>query len=200
MQNKKFILILGFLLGWFSLITQFIIMIQNREDGVFDTVVRFFTFFTILSNILVSMCFTSNLFNSSSFFKSYKVHTAIAVYISIVAIIYNIILRFIWDPTGLQRIVDELLHVINPILFVLYWFMAKNKISISYKFIFKILIFPILYLITVLLIGNYSNYYPYPFLDIDTIGYTRVVINSIGIALAFLFVSLLFVFISNRRI
>ncbi|RAR48464.1 Pr6Pr family membrane protein [Flavobacterium lacus] len=200
MQNKKFILILGFLLGWFSLITQFIIMIQNREDGVFDTIVRFFTFFTILSNILVLMCFTSNLFNSSSFFKSYKVHTAIAVYISIVAIIYNIILRFIWDPTGLQRIVDELLHVVNPILFVLYWFMAKNKISISYKFIFKILIFPILYLITVLLIGNYSNHYPYPFLDINAIGCTRVVINSMGIALAFLLVSLLVVFISNRRI
>lgn len=200
MQNRKFILILGFLLGWFSLIAQFIIMIQNREVGVFDTIVRFFTFFTILSNILVTICFTSNLFNFSSFFKSYKVKTAIAVYISIVAIVYNVILRFIWDPTGLQRIVDELLHVVNPIIFVMYWYMAKNEISISYKFIFKILIFPILYLITVLLIGNYSNHYPYPFLNINTIGYTSVVINSIGISLAFVLVSLFFVFISNRRI
>lgn len=200
MQNRKFILILGFLLGWFSLIAQFIIMIQNREVGVFDTIVRFFTFFTILSNILVTIYFTSNLINFSSFFKSYKVQTAITVYISIVAIVYNVILRFIWNPTGLQRIVDELLHVINPIVFVMYWYMAKNEISISYKFIFKILIFPIVYLFTVLLIGNYSNHYPYPFLDINTIGYMSVVINSIGISLLFVLVSLLYVFISNRGI
>lgn len=200
MQNRKLILILGFLLGWFSLITQFIIMFQNREVGVFDTIVRFFTFFTILSNILVTMCFTSNLFNFSSLFKSYKVQTAIAVYISIVAIVYNIILRFIWEPTGLQRIVDELLHVVNPIVFVIFWYMARNKISISYKFILKILAFPLVYLFTVLLIGNYSNHYPYPFLDINTIGYTSVVINSIGISLAFVLVSILFLFISNRRV
>ncbi|HBI02029.1 MAG TPA: hypothetical protein DDY18_10455, partial [Flavobacterium sp.] len=100
MQNKKLFSLFGFILGWFSLIAQFVIMMQSSEVSVIDTIVRFFTFFTILSNILVSICFTAVLFNFSSFFKSYKTQTAIAVYISIVAIVYNIILRFIWEPTG----------------------------------------------------------------------------------------------------
>ncbi|HRE79058.1 MAG TPA: Pr6Pr family membrane protein [Flavobacterium sp.] len=199
MQNKKLFSLFGFILGWFSLIAQFVIMMQSSEVSVIDTIVRFFTFFTILSNILVSICFTAVLFNFSSFFKSYKTQTAIAVYISIVAIVYNIILRFIWEPTGLQRIVDELLHVVNPIIFVIYWFMSKNEISLSYKYIFKILIFPLVYLFTVLLIGSYTNYYPYPFLDVNAIGYTKVIINSIGISTVFAIVSLLFVFICNRR-
>ena len=174
-------------------------MIQTTQVNIFDTIVRFFSYFTILSNILAAMCFTAILFNFLTFFKSYKTQLAIAVYISIVAIVYNIVLRFIWEPTGLQRIVDELLHVVNPMIFVIYWFMIKNEISIPYKFIFKILIFPLVYLFCVLSIGNFSNYYPYPFLDIKTLGYTNVVINCLGISTAFAIVSLLFVFISNRR-
>ena len=139
------------------------------------------------------------LFSLFTFFKSYKVQTAIAVYISIVAIVYNIILRFIWEPIGLQKIVDELLHVVNPLIFVFYWFMFKNYTSITYKFIFKVLVFPLVYLFTVLLIGNYSNFYPYPFVDVNSIGYMNVIINSVAISLAFALVSLIFIFISNRR-
>ena len=199
MQNNRLFSFLGFIVVWFSLIAQFVIMMQNSEVGVYNTVVRFFSFFTILSNILVAISFTASILNCSSFFKSYKTQTAIAVYISIVAIVYNIILRFIWEPTGLQRIVDELLHVVNPIIFVIFWFMRKNEISLSYKYIFKILVFPLVYLFVVLLIGNYSNYYPYPFLDVNLLGFMNVINNSIGISLAFALVSLMFVFISNRR-
>lgn len=199
MQNNRLFSLFGFLISLFSLVTQFILMMKNSEVGVFDTIVRFFSYFTILSNILVSICFSVILFNFSSFFKSYKTQTAITVYISIVAIVYNIILRFIWEPTGLQRIVDELLHVVNPIIFVVYWFLFKNEISMPYKFLFKIIQFPIFYLCIVLLIGNYSNHYPYPFLDVNSIGYINVILNSIGISSAFILVSLLFIFICNRR-
>lgn len=199
MQNNKLYSLLGFILVWFSLIAQFVIMIQTTQVNVFDTIVRFFSFFTILSNILVALCFTAILFNFLSFFKSCKTQLAIAVYISIVAIVYNIILRFIWEPTGLQRIIDELLHVVNPVIFVIYWFMNKNKVFISFKFIFKILVFPLIYLFSVLLIGNFSNYYPYPFLDVKTIGYVNVIINSLGITTAFAFISFLFLCICKRR-
>ena len=131
MQTHKFILLFGFILGWFSLVTQFILLLQNSNVDILNSIVRFFSFFTILSNFLVSICFTTLFFKFSTLFKSYKTQTAIAVYISIVAIVYNIVLRFIWEPTGLQKIVDELLHVVNPILFVAFWFISKNKISLE---------------------------------------------------------------------
>lgn len=46
MQKK--IEILGFLLAWFAVITQFILMIQNREANISETIIRFFSFFTLL--------------------------------------------------------------------------------------------------------------------------------------------------------
>lgn len=200
MQTHKFILLFGFILGWFSLVTQFILLLQNSNVDILNSIVRFFSFFTILSNFLVSICFTTLFFKFSTLFKSYKTQTAIAVYISIVAIVYNIVLRFIWEPTGLQKIVDELLHVVNPILFVAFWFISKNKIYISYTFTFKILIFPLIYLFSVLSIGHYSKYYPYPFLEVNLIGYSNLIINCIVITVAFILISLSFIFISNRRV
>ncbi|WP_396149280.1 Pr6Pr family membrane protein [Flavobacterium sp.] len=200
MQTHKFILLFGFILGWFSLVTQFILLLQNSSVDLLNSIIRFFSFFTILSNFLVSICFTTLFFKFSTLFKSYKTQTAIAVYISIVAIVYNIVLRFIWEPTGLQKIVDELLHVVNPILFVAFWFISKNKIYISYTFTFKILIFPLIYLFSVLSIGHYSKYYPYPFLEVNLIGYSNLIINCIVITVAFILISLSFIFISNRRV
>ncbi len=201
MNFKKSVLLSGFTLAWFALFTQFIIMMQSREIGIADIIIRFFTYFTILSNGLVAITFTAILFNFSSFFRSFNVQTAVVVYISIVAIVYNSVLRFIWEPTGLQRLVDELLHVVNPIIFICYWwFMIEMKISLAYRFSFKILIFPLIYLISVLLIGSFSNHYPYPFLDVNQIGYLNVLVNSLGVTAVFVLVSLLFLFINNRRV
>jgi hypothetical protein len=200
MRIQKFILFFGFILGWFSIVTQFILLLHNSKVDILNSIVRFFSFFTILSPILVSICFTTLLFKFSTLFKSYKTQTAISVYISIVAIVYNIFLRFIWEPTGLQKIVDELLHVVNPILFVAFWFISKNKIYISYTFTFKILIFPLIYLFSVLSIGHYSKYYPYPFLEVNSIGFSNLIINCIVITVAFILISLSFIFISNRRV
>lgn len=198
MDYKKLVLAAGFALTWFALTVQFIIMMQSGVTGVTDSIIRFFTYFTILSNGLAALSFTSSLFNFSPFFSSFKVQTAIAVYISIVAIVYNSVLRFIWEPTGLQRLIDELLHVVNPFIFVLYWYMIQIKMSLAYRFTFKILIFPFVYLVSVLLIGRFSDHYPYPFLDVNQIGYLNVFINSLGVTAAFVLVSLLFIFINNR--
>ncbi len=200
MDYKKLVLAAGFALTWFALTVQFIIMMQSGVTGVTDSIIRFFTYFTILSNGLTALSFTASLFNFSPFFSSFKVQTAIAVYISIVAIVYNSVLRFIWEPTGLQRLIDELLHVVNPFIFVLYWYMIQIKMSLAYRFTFKILIFPFVYLVSVLLIGRFSDHYPYPFLDANQIGYLNVFINSLGVTAAFVLVSLLFIFINNRRI
>ena len=51
--------IAGFLLGWIAIIGQFILLIQNRQADIPETIIRFFSFFSILSNILAALYFTS---------------------------------------------------------------------------------------------------------------------------------------------
>ena len=41
--------------------------------------------------------------------------------------------------------------------------------------------------------GPIAGFYPYPFLDVSKLGYTQAFINIIGIVIAFLFVSAIFI-------
>ena len=115
----------GAVIGWLSVFVQFILMISNRVASVPETVIRFFSFFTILTNILVAFSFTSltGMFGEKwkQFFSKATNFTAVTVYILVVGIVYNIILRWLQDFHGLQMWVDESLHLIIPLYVLVYW-------------------------------------------------------------------------------
>ncbi|WP_415061095.1 Pr6Pr family membrane protein [Flavobacterium sp.] len=200
MNLKNNLIRIGFLLGWFTLIAQYIIFVKNSETNVLVTNLKFFTYFTILSNLMVTLFYSFCLFYKKSQLISYTTQITIVIYITIVAIVYNCILRFIWNPNGLSKILDELLHVINPVLFIIIWFKNNNRYQIPYRYIFKILIFPLFYLSLVLILGFFIKHYPYPFLDVNTIGYEVVLLNSVGVTILFVLTSIVFIYFSNKRI
>ena len=119
--------------------------------------------------------------------------TAITVYITIVGFIYQIILRGTWQPTGFQRIIDELLHSVIPVLTIIFWYLFENKSALKYSQIPKWTIFPILYLIVVLIRGSFSGFYPYPFVDVTKLGFTKVLTNSLWISIFFIGLSMLYI-------
>lgn len=191
------------ILCWFTVILQLILIIINRQASVFETIIRFFTFFTILTNILVAMVFTANWLqpkNSFQFFNKPNTQVAIAVYIFVVGFVYNTILRFIWQPKGWDKLADELLHLIIPIVYILYWYFKFSKKEINYKSVFGWLLFPIIYIVIVMIRGYFSGYYPYPFLHVGNLGVNKVLLNSILMTLFFVVVSFVFYRINNLKV
>lgn len=202
-QKQPFSYLILALTCWITIALQFILILQNRVVSVFETIIRFFTFFTILTNILVAIVFTSIFVyskNKNSFFLKPNTQSAIAVYIFVVGFVYNIILRFLWKPEGLQRIVDEMLHSIIPIAYIMYWFLYVKKELISWNVIYKWLIYPLVYLIIILILGHFSNYYPYPFVDVTTFGFQNVIINCFVLCLFFVFISVVFVGVAKLKV
>jgi hypothetical protein len=200
-KTKQSFEIIGALIAWLAVIFQLYLIIINREVSLGETIIRFISFFTILTNIIVAVCFTLLAFKSTSswgnFFSKPQTQAAIAVYIFVVGLTYNIILRGIWNPQGLQRIVDELLHVVVPIYFVLYWFIFSPKNNLQWKNVFPWLIYPFLYLVYTLIRGAFVHYYPYPFVDADKLGINTVLVNSGVLFILFFLLSLLFVWIGK---
>jgi hypothetical protein len=200
---KLTVIVIGALVGWFAVLAQFYLIIHHRTSSIPETIVRFFSYFTILTNSLVAVCYTGLIVakykKRFQFFSNPKTITAIAVYISIVGLVYNIILRYLWQPEGLQRLVDEALHSIAPVWFVLFWFFFVPKNKLKYKDFFPWLLYPLCYIIFILIRGAFSNFYPYPFIDVNNLGYVRVFLNSVGLTCAFAFVSLLFIFFGRRN-
>ena len=138
--------------------------------------------------------------HAANFFSQPATLTAIAVYISVVAIVYNSILRFLWKPEGLQLVVDELLHSVIPVVFVIMWFLSIRNAALKWRDIYVWLIYPLVYIVYVLIRGALSGFYPYPFINVTELGYNRVLINSVGLLFVFLFFSLLFVAIEKLRL
>jgi len=57
--------------------------------------------------------------------------------------------------------------------------------------------YPFAYIIYVLIRGSVSGFYPYPFINTQQLGMNKVLVNAIGIAAVFAFVSLLLVFVAK---
>ena len=173
--------ILGLCMGWFAIIAQLILMLQNRQAGIGETLVRFFSFFTILTNILVALYFTVRVFGLKRrgwvLFHRRATPMALTAFIVVVGIVYQMVLRSIWNPTGLQQIVDELLHTIIPVFMYVYWLLFCAKNFVGWKELQSWLLYPVLYVVWVLVRGNFSGFYPYPFLEVPQLGMGAVALN-----------------------
>lgn len=200
MKDKTEKVYLGLLTvtAWFTLIFQFYLHINSGAATRAELLIRFLSYFTIDSNLLVAICatiiflFPKNAFGT--FFKRSSVITAITVYITVVALIYNTVLRFLWVLNGWAIVLNELLHVIVPLLFLIYWIYFVPKYPLKWSNIWGWLIFPLIYIFFVLIRGAYANFYPYPFLNVTELGLQQVILNCIFITL--LFVMLFFAFVA----
>jgi hypothetical protein len=192
-NTRRFCEITLALLTWFGVILQ----LYLTKESIFN----FISYFTILSNILVAVSLTlSSVLPSTilgKYFSAIKVQSAIALYIFIVGLVYNFVLRGIWEPKGWQLVVDNLLHVIVPVLYVLYWLIFIPKGILKWADGIVWAYFPLAYLIYSLIRGHFVGWYPYPFLNVSKIGYHKVFINSGFMVIAFILVALLLIGISK---
>ena len=160
-------------LTWFSIVFQFYLTTGS--------ITNLFSYFTILCNLLVALSLSFSIFfpktKTGIYFSSISVQTAIALYIFIVALVYNSVLRGLLILEGWQIVVDNMLHVVIPILYLLYWFFFVPKTYLNWKNGMYWILFPLFYLIYSLIRGAIVQWYPYPFLNADKFGYAHVLFN-----------------------
>ncbi|RYJ38825.1 MULTISPECIES: Pr6Pr family membrane protein [Flavobacterium] len=192
-----------FALELYALPTQFYLLLEGGQFTFFSAAVRFFSFFTITTNSIVFICSAMILFGGKSainaFFRKSTTITAITVYILIVGIVFNLLLRSIVDLQGHHRIVSEIFHVVVPILFFFFWLFFVSPEKISFKTIWFWLLYPIIYMIYTLFHGFISSFYPYPFIDVTKLGLQTALINGVFVLIAFVVLSVILISISKIR-
>lgn len=194
---------IGAAIGWFAVITQLYLMMVNRVVSIPETIFRFFSFFTIDTNILVALCFTFIFLRGNSRTSRFLTNptriTAITIYITIVGIVYNVILRSIWQPEGLQKVIDELLHSVIPVLFILFWLIFVPIEQLKWKNAFSFLIYPIIYMTYAVVHGAVTKFYPYLFVDVNRLGYNKALFNA-GLFLLAIFLLSLTLIATGKRL
>lgn len=201
---KLFYQVLGGLFGSFAIILQLYLIIKNTpasgKSYIYE-IIRFFSYMTIWTNILVTLTFIVPLIAKNSrlgkFLTRPMVQTATMLYITFVGIAYHFLLANIWSPTGLQKIADVSLHYIVPAFYIVYWLVFVKKGEQQYSNSFKWLLYPLVYIIYALIYGYLSNFYTYPFIDISEHGFALVLKNSLFLALGYLLGGLLLILIDK---
>jgi hypothetical protein len=177
-------------LGWFALVLQYALIVKYKTDG--DLIaggIRFFSYFTLLSNILVALAMTLPWLAPDTklgrFFLDPAVRTAILAYIIIVAAIYHVVLRKLWNPQGWEYVADTIEHVVAPTLYAIDWLLFVPKGTLKFRSAFVWLLFPLAYAVFSLIHGALTGFYPYPFIDETKLGYDKVLTNMGGLVGAF---------------
>lgn len=178
------------IVGWFALGLQLWLSVSNpAPPGVALSALNYFSFFTILTNILVALSMTFGAApgtrGAAGFFKRTSVRTALTLYIAVVGAVYFLILRHTWDPQGWQLIADRLLHYAIPFLALLDWIFITPKQGLKPAHALRWLAYPAAYGAYALLRGAMDGFYPYPFLDVSTLGYGQTLINLAALLAVF---------------
>lgn len=169
------------MVAWIALVLQLVLILRAKSPnlGVGLTLLEFFSYFTILSNLLVATTTTlATIGSKHSFFARSDVRAAVALYIAVTASIYLFVLSGLWAPQGLQWLADVLLHYTVPVLYLLWWIFGNAHGGLVWSDALRWLLFPLAYLVWTFVRGSWLHVYPYPFIDLDVLGPAAVVRNG----------------------
>lgn len=164
--------------------------VSAEYHNMFLRVLNLFTYFTIMSNIIV--CVTCALLakdpnRNSDRFAMWRLAGLVAI--TITGLVYNLVLASLWNLTGLvDWWSNNLEHVIVPILTVVGWLVFGPRLPFRWKTIVGGAAVGLAWLAFTLIRGAFTvpgqpnnHWYPYPFLDVEVNGYATVLVNSFAI-------------------
>ncbi len=166
-----------------TLIARFGMTMQEKEISVSGAVWNDVRYFTIWANTLVG--FTSVAIALGRVPPQWLT-AGLTMAIALVAIVFHVLLAGDDPRTGLDWVVNGMLHTVIPISFIGLWLFALPKGRLVWRDLVIWSAFPILYSIYAIARGAVDSEYPYFFLDVAVIGASGVALWVAGLALVFL--------------
>src|SRR5580704_2802066 len=144
-----------------------------------------FSFFTIQSNLIVgvtTLLLALDPLRSSTAFRVFRLIGLVAITVTFV--VFHVALSHLLDLETWAEAANQLLHTVVPALAIVGWLAFGPRGLASARIAKLAVLFPVFYLAFVLIRGPLnSDWYPYPFVDVKTLGYLKVAINGAWIAL-----------------
>lgn len=174
-------------------------LVTEGEPSTRTTLVRFFSYFTILSNLLVAITTTTLALGRDRDSRLWRVLRLNAVVgITVTAVVHWFFLRPLLDLHGNDYVVDKLLHVVVPALALIGWLVFGPRGRVQRADLLPSGIYPALYMAWTLIHGAATVWYPYPFTDVTAHGYAVVLLNACGVIALLAVLSALMVTVDSR--
>jgi len=182
----------------FGLVLQFILTVTTPSDeGLFEStptrILVFFSFFTVLSNILVATTtglLAADLDRRGMWFRVLRLDAVICIMVT--GVVFHLALADLQELTGWDKLADFLLHTLSPILAPLGWLMFGPRGHLDRRVVTLAAVPPVGWLGYALVLGasledrNGNDYYAYPFMNVEVHGYGVALLRCALVAALFL--------------
>ena len=198
-RGERLLMAMTALAAGAGLLLQAYLALTHRLDGVATTAVRFVSYFTILSNLMIFATSAHAVLGApGGWLARPTVRAAIAVYIVITGMVYAVLLAPNFPaPQGLFAVGNALLHYVTPIAYPMVWLIHGAHGRLVWTDPARWLIVPMVYFGYTLGRGAWMSEYPYGFVDVAQLGMAAVMRNGVGLLIGFALVGLLVVAIDK---
>lgn len=180
------------LIAWLGVLLQLYLSVRlalGNGNCLVCGFVAFFGYFTVLTNIFVALASTLPFIFGRSrigrWFGSGMVLGCATTAIVLVGTVYHAFLRNLWAPEGLQWAADVTLHYAVPTALFVYWIWFPPSQRLPLWAPLAWCIYPVIYLAYALARGEVIGSYPYHFIDVSSLGYSKVLENSLGLLVVY---------------
>lgn len=184
-MKKGFCLALAALV-WLTLVLRLgLVAVEAADVGNSPmwAVVCSFQYFTLTTTLLAALVLSVAVWRPGSWLAGPVWSGMVCTSLILVALVYTLMLRHLWEPEGLRKLADILLHDIIPPLFFVYWLVFASRVKLAWHTVLIWLVYPVSYLVAIILLGTATGSYPYPFLQVGELGLARVLLNSLELLL-----------------
>jgi hypothetical protein len=169
-----------------AIVVAIVAQFMSTASGTEINPLNFFGYFTIQGNIIAAVAFALSaifIFGKRAQPRWLSYLRALAtVIMAIVGIVYNTLLA----DAGLDGAFNvpwsnDILHIWIPIYAVADWVLFGDRIKLPFARLWVMLIYPVIWLVVILIRGASDGWVPYPFLD-PASGYDSVAVYSVIIS------------------
>lgn len=183
-----------------ALLVQLILVMLGDDGGPVARVVRFLSYFTVESNILVAVVCALLARDPSRDSRPLRVaHLDSVLCITVTGLVYVSVLRGTVELEGLELATDFVFHTLVPVLALVGWVLFGPHGRWSTGILRSALVFPVVFLAWTLVRGAVVGEYPYPFIDVTALGYPRALLNAVAVTALFAVLSGLLL-LADRRL
>lgn len=171
----------------------------GRVAGVGERILRFFSYFTVQSNLLCLVTSAGLAIRPARDGRLWRVARLDAlVGITVTIIVFILFLAPLLDLSGLAWLTNLIFHYLVPIAMVLGWLLFGPRPRVDTRTLLLSLIWPVAYIVYVGILGAITGWYPYPFTDVGQLGYATVLRNGVLVVVLILVVGAIYKVLDGR--
>ena len=192
-------------LGWTALTIDFATSLRSslaKGQSLAEALYLHFRYFTIITNIgiAVLMTLTSRRLARGTPLPPAAIYNAAVIYGLVMGAAYELLLRGLWSPHGVQFVTDLTMHDVVPPALLAFWVGFAPRGG-HWRDTVWMLVYPTVYFAVTLIAGALGADYPYDFLDVSKLGYpTVMVVAAAFLAIFYVLAATTTAFSRRRRI